>query len=118
MCSFGLLGYYIMDSCSSLPTFQDNLLVPSSRVKIQELVQFCLYHRPKTGKQILILGQIISYFILFIISILFFCTHIICHVSGGDLSCVQNFRKGSHLPLAPWQYMKVNVQIHFATTDE
>jgi hypothetical protein len=36
----------------------------------------------------------------------------------GDLCCVQYFRKSSHLPLAPWHYKKVNVQIHFATTDE
>jgi len=116
MCSLGQLSYYTVSSCNLLPTFRDNLSVPSSRIKIQEEVQFCLYHRTKIGKWILIVWQIISYFVLFIINILFFC--IIRHVSGGDLSCVQYFRKGSHLPLAPWHYMKVNVQIYFATTDE
>ena len=116
MCSLGLLSCYTVSSCNLLPTFWDNLSVPPSRIKIQEEVQFCLYHRTKIGKWSLIAWQIISYFILFIFSILLFC--IICHVSGGDLPCVQYFRKGSHLPLAPWHYMKLNVQIHFATTDE
>ena len=116
MCSLGLLSYYTVSSCNLLPKFQDNLSVPSSKIKIQEEVQFCLYHRTKIGKWILIVWQIISYFILLIISILLLC--IIRHVSGGNLSCVQYFRKGSHLFLAPWNYMKVKVQIHFATTDE
>ena len=33
-------------------------------------------------------------------------------------TCFKYFRRGSHLPLALWHYMKSNVQIHFATTDE
>jgi hypothetical protein len=97
LCSFGLLGFYTVSSCNLLPKFRDNLSVPSSRVKIQEEVQFCLYHRPETGKQILILGQMISYFILFIISILLFC--ILCQISVGDLCPV--FQKGPTPPSGP-----------------
>jgi len=33
-----LLGYYAAYSGNSLPTFQDNLLVPSSKVKISKLL--------------------------------------------------------------------------------